>query len=158
MRAILLKCVFYDPAVQVPLIVRPPRGRSSRLVDDMVEHFDAAATIRDIAGAPDVPQSSAQSLRGYVDGDDPVRREVSFTENWGFLAAGTYEHKLVVDEDTIRPLQLFDRCLDPLEDENLVASPSHRQVIEEIMEAGVRPFLATAPQRPHSSLFAVNPG
>jgi len=148
---LLLKCVFYDPAVQVPLIMRPPRGRPPRLV----EHFDAAATIRDIAGAPDPPQSAARSLRGYVDGDDPVRREVSFTGNWGSLAAATYEHKLVVDEDTLRPLQLFDRRLDPLEDENLVAAPSHRHVIEEIMEGHVRPFLATAPARPHRSLFAV---
>jgi arylsulfatase A-like enzyme len=153
---LLLKCVFYDASVRVPLIVRPPRGRPSRLVDDLVEHFDAAATIRDIAGAPDTPQSAARSLRGYVDGDDPIQREVSFTENWGFLAAETHEHKLVVDEDTLEPLQLFDRNLDSLEDENLVAAPSHRHVIEEIMEGHVRPFLATAPARPHGSLFAAD--
>ncbi len=151
----LLKCVFYDPSVRVPLIVRPPGGRERRVVDDLVEHFDISAAIRDIASAPDLAESDARSLRGYVDGDDPRPRTVSITENWGFAAFETDHHKLVVDEDTLTPVQLFDRREDPLEDHNLVVDPDHAGTIDEMLDTQVRPFLATPPARPHRSLFAV---
>jgi arylsulfatase len=151
----LLKCVFYDPSVRVPLIVRPPGGREGRVVDDIVEHFDISAAIRHIASAPDLVESEARSLRGYVDGDDPEARTVSITENWGFAAFETEHHKLVLDEDTLTPVQLFDRREDPLEDHNLVADPDLAEIIDEMLDTHARPFLATPPARPHQSLFAV---
>ena len=49
---LMSKCVLYEPAVRVPLIVRPPRGCEPRVVDALVEHLDVPATIRDIANAP----------------------------------------------------------------------------------------------------------
>ena len=48
------KCVLYEPAVRVPLIIRPPGGCSQAVVDSLVEHLDVPATVREIAGAPDV--------------------------------------------------------------------------------------------------------
>ncbi|MDX2381872.1 MAG: sulfatase-like hydrolase/transferase [Acidimicrobiia bacterium] len=151
---LLFKCVFYDASVRVPLIVRPPSGTEGQTVDALVEHIDVAATIRDIAGAPAPPSSEARSFLGYFAGDDPEPREVSITENWGFAAFETAEYKLVVDEDTLTPLQLFDRGEDPNEDTNVVVDPAYRDAIESIMSAHVRPFLATAPVRPHRSMFA----
>ncbi|MCP3938219.1 MAG: sulfatase-like hydrolase/transferase [Actinomycetia bacterium] len=150
----LLKCVFYDPSVRVPLIVRPPGGREGRVVDDLIEQFDVSAAIREVASAPDLAGSAARSLRGYVDGDDPAARTVSISENWGFAAFETNHHKLVVDEDTLTPVQLFDRRADPLEDHNLVADPDQAETIEGMFDTHVRPFLATPPARPHQSLFA----
>jgi choline-sulfatase len=147
------KCVLYDQAVRVPLIVRPPTGTTARVVDDLVEHIDVPATLRAIAGAPDVPDSEGRSLLGYVDGDDPARRQLSVTENWGFAAFETDDHKLVVDEDAMTPCQLFDRHADPNEDTNLLADPAHKDVVDELMETRVRPFLATPPARPHPSIF-----
>jgi arylsulfatase A-like enzyme len=44
---LMSKCVLYEPAVRVPLIVRPPRGCEPRVVDALVEHLDVPATIRD---------------------------------------------------------------------------------------------------------------
>ncbi len=153
----LLKCLFYDPAVRVPLIVRPPGGRETRTVDDFIEQIDLAAAIRDIAGGPSVPGSAARSLRGYVDGRDPDPRPISISENWGFASFETDEHKLVVDEDTLTAVQLFDRKNDPLEDNNLVADPESAEVIEEIVELHARPFMSTGATRPHQSMFAVDP-
>ena len=153
-----LKCLFYDPAVRVPLIIRPPGGREARVVDDLVEQIDLAAAIRDIAGGPPLAGSAARSLRGYVDGPDPEPRAVSITENWGFAGFETDDHKLVVDEDTMTAVQLFDRYDDPLEDDNIVADPESAEVIELLMETHVRPFLSVAATRPHQSMFAVEPG
>src|SRR5205814_10098747 len=52
---LMSKCVFYEPSVRVPLIVRPPGGCARRVVDALVEHVDVPATARAIAGAADVP-------------------------------------------------------------------------------------------------------
>ena len=80
-------------------------------------------------------------------------RSVSISENWGFAAFKTERYKLVVDEDAIAPCQLFDLADDPDEDDNRVAEPDYKPVVDELMDTHVRPFLATAPARPHRSPF-----
>lgn len=147
------KCVLFDPAVRVPLIVRPPGGCDARVVDDLVEHLDVPATLRAIAGAPDVPASDGRSLLGYLTGDDPAPRVVSVSENWGFASFETDGYRLIVDEDSLAPCALFDRAVDPTEDANVVADPVYGPVVEELMTAHVRPFLATPPARPYASPF-----
>ena len=147
------KCVLYEPAVRVPLIVRPPGGISVRVEDALVEHMDVPATIRAIASAPAVAQSEGRSLLGYLNGAPPDARTLSVSENWGFAAFQTEQYKLVVDEDACAPCQLFDVVADPDEDIDLIADPSMREVVDELMDTHVRPFLATPPARPHESIF-----
>ena len=49
---LMSKCVLYEGAVRVPLIVRPPQGCPPAVVERRVEHVDVPATVRGIAGAP----------------------------------------------------------------------------------------------------------
>ena len=65
------KCVLYEPAVRVPLILRPPRGCPPGVVDALVEHIDVPATVREIAGAPALPASEGRSLLGHTRGGTP---------------------------------------------------------------------------------------
>ena len=86
------KCVLYEPAVRVPLIIRPPGGRPQAVVDSLVEHLDVPATVRAIAGAPDVALSEGRSLLASV--RDPLSaasspRSLAVSENWGFAAFET---------------------------------------------------------------------
>lgn len=150
---LMSKCVLYEQSVRVPLIVRPPGGRDARVVDELVEHLDVPATVRSIASAGPVPGSVGRSLLGYVRGDDPDPRAVSVSENWGFASFETDRYKLVVDEDALVPCQLFDLHEDPAENENLLGDPASGDVVEELMDTHVRPFFATAPARPHASVF-----
>ena len=150
---LMSKCVLYEPAVRVPLVIRPPGGCPSRVVDTLVEHLDVPATLRDVAGAPDVPQSEGRSLLPVVRGDDMTPRELTVSENWGFAAFETNRYKMVVDEDAVTPCQLFDLEEDPLEDRNVVDDPASKHVVEELLERHVRPFLRTPPARPHPSPF-----
>ena len=153
---LMSKCVMYDGAVNVPLIVRSPRGAAvtrGAVVDALVEHVDVPATLRDIAGADELPHSVGRSLLPYLRGDDPEPRSVSISENWGFASFVTDRYKLVVDEDACAPCQLFDRRDDPCENENLVDDPLHADAVEQLMAERVRPFFATAPTRPHRSPF-----
>jgi arylsulfatase len=150
---LMSKCVLYRQAVRVPLIVRPPNGCAPAVVDDLVEHMDVAASLRAMAGAPELPQTAGRSLLGYLNGSRPERRELSISENWGFAAFETANFKLVVDEDAREACQLFDLRSDPTEDANLLADPAYKDVIDELTATVVDPFLATAPARPHPSPF-----
>ncbi len=151
---LMSKCVLYEPAVRVPLIVRPPRGCEPRVVDALVEHLDVPATIRDIANAPALTAGVGRTLLGHVRGDEPTNpRTISISENWGFASFETDRYKLVVDEDAGTPCQLFDRRDDPGEDDDRLADPECKPVVDELMDSYVRPFLTVAPKRPHKSPF-----
>ncbi len=151
---LMSKCLLYEPAVRVPLIVRPPGGCAPRVVDDLIEHLDVPATIRAVAGAPGPPDSAGRSLLGYFAGDDPEPRRVAISENWGFASFETDDHRLVIDEDARTPCQLFDHAVDPAEDDNLVGEPGSAALLEHLMDTWARPFLTIPPQRPHPSPFA----
>ena len=151
---LMSKCVLYEPAVRVPLIVRPPGGCVPRVVDSLIEQIDVPATLRGIAGAPEVPGAEGVSLLSAVGGGPPPTRQVAVSENWGFAAFETERHKLVVDEDASAPCQLFDLAEDPSEDDDLLPDPQAAATVEELMETHVRPFFATTPVRPHPSPFA----
>ena len=148
------KCVLYEQAVRVPLIIHPPGGCDPMVIDELVEQIDVPATIRAIAGAPEVARSDGRSLLGHLDGSAPEARTVSVSENWGFGSFETDRYRLVVDEDRAVPCQLFDLATDPFEDHNVVAEPGHAEVLAELMATIVQPFLATPPARPHPSPFA----
>ena len=69
---LMSKCVLYEPAVRVPLIVRPPGGCPARVVDALVEHLDVPATVREIAGAPDIPRQRGPLAAAEPAGRPPV--------------------------------------------------------------------------------------
>lgn len=150
---LMSKCVLYGPAVRVPLVVRPPGGCAPATVDALVEHVDVPATLREIAGAPDVPRSEGRSLAGWFRGGASDPRPITVSENWGFACFETERYKIVVDEDALAPCQLFDLAEDPHEDVDLLHEPAAKDVVEGLMEGFVRPFLSTAPARPHPSIF-----
>jgi len=150
---LLSKCVLYEPAVRVPLVVRPPGGCAPRVVGTLVEQLDVPATVRELAGAPPLPGSEGRSLLAHLEGGSSPPRRVAVSENWGFASFETDRYRLVVDEDAGTPCQLFDLDQDPTEDVNLVADPALSEVLEELMEELVRPFLAIPPARPVPSLF-----
>ena len=130
-----------------------PGGSPSRVVDALVEHFDVPATLRDIAGAPAIPDGEGRSLLAALRGEVQGSRGATVSENWGFAVFETDRHKLIVDEDAVTPCQLFDLHEDPAEDVDLLPDPLSAPVVEAIMETHVRPFFAAPPARPHPSLF-----
>jgi choline-sulfatase len=150
---LMSKCVLYEGAVRVPLIIRPPGGSAPRVVGSLVEHLDVPATLREIAAAPEIPDGEGRSLLAAAGGDSTAERAVAVSENWGFAVFETDRHKLVVDEDAVTPCQLFDLHEDPAEDNDLLPDPVWAPVVEEIMETHVRPFYRTPASRPHPSLF-----
>ena len=150
---LMSKCVLYRGASKVPLVVRPPGGCAPVVVDDLVEHLDVPTTLRDIVDASPCPDGEGRSLLGYLNGEPPTGRDVSISENWGFAVFETDRYKLVVDEDALTPCHLVDLHDDPNEDVNVLADPAYGSVVDDLMDAYVRPFLATPPARPKPSPF-----
>jgi arylsulfatase A-like enzyme len=108
----------------------------------MVEHVDLSATLRAAPGAGAVPGSAGRSLLPALSGEPQAGKPVVVSENFGFGMWRTQRYKLVAYEPDCQPAQLFDLTEDPAEEHNLVTSPAHRQVLEELMDSTVRPFLA----------------
>ena len=139
-------------AVRVPLIVRPPGGCESRVVDSLVEHLDVP---RPFAASPAPPTS----LTARADRCSEAVRWVPRTpgrhgeRELGFAVFETDRYRLVVDEDAVTPCQLFDLHEDPRRTRDLLPDPLMAPVAEEIMETHVRPFFRIPPARPHPSLF-----
>lgn len=152
---LLAKMVFYAPSVRIPLIVRPPGGVEGRVITARIEQFDLSATINEICEARPVPGSEARSLLPAIrEAGEVPTRPASISENWGFSMFETDRHKLVVHEDDLTPVQLFDLAEDPLEDRDLIDDPAQRATIEGLMETHVRPFFKTPPLRPHRPAFS----
>lgn len=150
---LMSKCVLYQSAVRVPLIIRPPAGCAPLVIDSLIEHIDVPATVREIASAPAVPASEGRSLLSHLGGENVAPRLVSVSENWGFASFETEQFKIVVEEDTLVPCQLFDLLDDPEEDHDLLPDPHSKGTVDQLMETLVRPFFRTPPARPHPSPF-----
>jgi choline-sulfatase len=143
------KKVFYEPSVRVPMIIRPPGGTQPRTINERVQLMDLGATFRAVASAAPIEHSAANSLLpSLTEGHAPASPAALPSENYGFAMFLTERYKLMVDEDTCEPLQLFDLWEDPAEDRNLCYEPSGVAPLNRLMEEHARPFLATPPLRP----------
>lgn len=140
--------VFYEPAVKVPLIIRPPGGGPGRRFADMVEHVDLSATLLDIAGARPLPGAPGRTLADVAEGSRATGRSVVISENFGFGMWRTERYKLVVHERQQLPVQFFSLVDDPDEDHNLVSDPGYAEVVGDLMYDHVRRFLASSSFRP----------
>ena len=140
----LTKMVFYEPAVRVPLLIRPPVAPTTQLVTDLVEHLDVSATIRALAGADaaDVTFEGRPLLDPAGSCRDPARSAVH-SENFGLGMVRTATHKVVFWEDTQEAVQLFDLVVDPFEDDNLMGTSAAAEVLDELRERHIGPFLAS---------------
>jgi choline-sulfatase len=142
---LLNKMVFYEPSVRVPLIIRPPGGSRARRFTGLIEHLDLSTTLVEVAGGKPVPDTEGRSLTGLI--ESGTGREVVVSENFGFGMWRTERYKLVVHEAQRLPVQLFDLAEDPAEDRNQVNDPAQRQVVADLMDAYVNPFLDQAQAR-----------
>jgi len=115
-------------SIAVPLIVAGPGVRSGVKSDALVNLIDLSATFLDYAGAGQLPDTDALSLRPTLEGASATHRDFVFSgmttpgneHDWDLVWDG--RHKLVLQRNG-DPL-LFDLQSDPHEDTNLATSPS----------------------------------
>lgn len=140
------KAVFYEQAVRVPCIVRPPQALPKGLVSDaLVEHIDLPVTMIEMANAQALNGSLGQSLLpylGYASGDRrlDMGKEAVMAELFGQSTAITDEFKLTVRIEDHRVSQLFDLKEDPNELVNQRDNPKYEAAIKSLIEKYVLPL------------------
>jgi len=131
------KSVFYESALNVPLIVRPPGGTAQWQASGLTDHLDISATLLDAAGAAALESSPGESLLSKIlagpdaadaqTGKDVVFSEVG--ESGPFCSmARDEQYKMTIDTSTAEPLELYDLRIDPQELQNLVNDPDYEGV------------------------------
>jgi arylsulfatase A-like enzyme len=141
----LYKSIFFNAAVNVPLILRwPGRIAPARTCDALVEIIDVFPTLLEGLGLESSPRCLGRSLWPVLDNTDRPHREAAFSE---VATQGTYgtmirtnRHKYVVDQQGCG-YQLFALEADANEQCNLVGRPDAKGVEAELRERLLRFYL-----------------
>ncbi|MBW1709189.1 MAG: sulfatase-like hydrolase/transferase [Deltaproteobacteria bacterium] len=133
------KIVFYDGALNIPCVFRPPKGVESWQSEALTDHLDITASLIDIAGARPLEESDGQSLIPKIqEGPDGVNaqkgKEVVFSEVYGCSMAFDGRYKMTIFSGTQEPVELFDLENDPDELTNLANDPALESVRQEFLD------------------------
>ncbi len=170
------KCTLYDPGLQVPLIIRWPRGGlvGGAVRDNLVSNVDYLPTLLELAGLP-VP-GTVQGQSFLRPGRDAVFAELTY-HSWfnPMRAIRTATHKLIVNFAAGEPIQdpsqawrplttpvasplgarplveFYDLTADPNELVNLPATKQRQELLERLcrwMEDTDDPLLHGVPVSP----------
>ncbi len=146
------KSVFYEGALNVPLIVRPPGGTGSWTAHGLTDHYDICATLLDAAGADRLEVDRGLSLRPKIEAgsdasDAQHGKDVVFSEVNLYSMARTERHKMTIDSLTRAPLELYDLENDPHELRNVVGEPRHSGVRDRFLGEYFGHLLANVNER-----------
>jgi choline-sulfatase len=152
----------YDPALQVPLIIRyPGRVREGHKVPFMTEHIDVAPTICDLMGLAPMPVAHGESLRPYLEGRRPstprshivsqyLENEEAFvrTDLWKYIYC-TGQRKRTDGYQTDNPTPgRYERLFDLQSDPNEFRDVSRAQpgVVRQMRDLHIARYNATHPE------------
>jgi choline-sulfatase len=151
----------YDPALQVPLILRLPGRVGRRVVNDFTESVDVSPTLFDLLNVPRFDNHHGQSLLPYLEGRRPQRpRDSIFSEyleneeaciradRWKFTqCSGKRKRTDGYETDNPTPgryFRLYDLQSDPGEFTDVAAG--HPEVVAELSKVMLERFRSTHPE------------
>jgi choline-sulfatase len=142
---LIYKTNFSDPAMRVPLIVRPPvSSPPPRTSAALVELMDVGATIADYASAALPTESFARSLRGILEGRSSSHREFAVSEYDGHSCVVTEGLKVEFDRAR-QPVLAFDRRLDPDETSDVSKLAAYADPIRDVTNRLSQFYVRTPP-------------
>ena len=151
---LIAKKVFYEGAVKVPCVVRPPGGTAGWVSRGLTDHLDIAATFLDAAGAETIDGSPGRSLVPVVEAGETdanaqrhkpaVLSEFAGTDPYSMVLTDRY--KMSVNTRTREPLDLYDMEEDPSELHNRVEDDALADVRAAICEEHLPGLLANVNQ------------
>lgn len=140
------KEVFYSGSVNVPLLIRPPKGVQGWVSSGLTETIDLATTVLDIANAAPLPDSYGVSLLPRIQaGDTPKGQKgkaAVLSELVRYTMVYDSRYKLVVRTLTGEAMEMYDTLHDPNETKNLAKDVSFEQVRQQMMEQYFHPLTA----------------
>jgi len=144
------KIVFYEGALKIPCIIRPPKGVKGWKSNGLTDQIDITATLMDIADAVSFKDSDGVSLLSKIQAgpdapDAQTHKEAIYSEVSLYSMVLTDKYKMTVDALTRQPTELYDIENDPDELDNIVRYPELKAVQEELLEK----YINTLLRNPH---------
>lgn len=141
------KNVFYEGALNIPFVVRPPGGTEPWSAHGLTDHLDISATLLDVANAAHPGADYGTSLLSKVASgpeslDAQQGKPVVFSEVTLYSMARTERYKMTIDSLTREPLELYDMENDPNEFLNLVNESRLSGVRQRFLEESFSHLLA----------------
>ncbi|HEC38657.1 hypothetical protein LCGC14_0553450 [marine sediment metagenome] len=133
------KIVFYEGALRIPLIIRPPGGIDGWKCNGLTDHIDIAASLIKIADAKPLEDCEGRSLISQVLAGPENQgaqkgKKVVFSQVLGYTMTRSERYKLVVRSRNLEPVELYDLQNDPNELENKAKDPSLSHIREDFIE------------------------
>ena len=148
---LIAKKVFYDGALNIPCIIRPPGGIEGWQSNGLTDHLDIGATLLDAAGAAPYEDSDGLSLLPLIAGgpnapNAQVHKTAILSEMGlpprAYSMVRTDRYKMSVNTLTREPLDLYDMEEDPNELHNQVDNPSLKAVRDELLNVHLNRLLS----------------
>jgi arylsulfatase A-like enzyme len=144
---LLAKKVFYEGAVNVPCLFRPPNGQGQGSTDALLNHLDIVATLIDICGAAPLQDSPSQSIAPLLHGKSAASHREAVLCELGlppsaFVMVRTNEYKLSADAKTREPIELYDLAEDPAELHNLIEREDYAEIRQHLLNDVMNPMLS----------------
>lgn len=137
------KCVFFDPVVRVPAIIRPPNGAAGPIqCNKLVSLPDLTATILDVAGCEPGRNVFGKSLIPVFDDSNQVGRNLVISELFDLTMVYDGRWKLVLNSQN-EVVQLFDTLQDPTESLNLACHEKSADIINHLRHELLQFLLST---------------
>jgi len=133
------KMTYYEGALHIPCIIRPPGGVKEWKSSGLTDHLDLTVTMLDIAGAKAFQHCEGRSLAPKIEAGPENRdaqkgKEQIFSELGGIVAVFDGRFKQVTEIKTRESLQLYDLENDPKELHNLAKEDSHKVIRQELFD------------------------
>lgn len=129
------KVLPYEAAIRVPLIIRPPGGCAPFVDRGPVDLLDVVATMLDWAALePGERRPLTDRVLGRATTEPPQSRAIIF-ENMGYVGIRGPDATLAWDRASARPVELYDRRLDPDQLRNVVDDPAFAPLRAELTDA-----------------------
>ena len=126
----------FEPTLNTPLIIRSPKLKGEKVVEQIVEYVDIYPTLCDLANIELPTHLDGSSLKGLMKGE---------TEGWKNYAIAKYQNGTTYIEgdyfytewrhkDTGKYLgrMLYDRTIDPEENTSLIKDPKYQEVVKDM--------------------------
>ena len=144
---LLAKKNFYEGAVNVPCLFRPPGGGDSRQSRALMSHLDIVATLSDIAGAAELKKSDGRVLRPMLKGGLQDTHQPAVLSELGlppsvYTMLRTDRYKLSIDTRSRAAIDLYDMQEDPDELHNLVNESDYQLIKSDLIENMLNPMIS----------------
>ena len=140
------KIVFYEGALRIPLIIRPPGGIKKWRCNGFTDQIDIATSLIDIANAKPLGKCDGRSLipqilAGPKDKNAQKGRDVVFSQVLGYTMARSEHYKLIVRSHNLDPVEFYDLEKDSKEINNKVNDPALQDIIQQLIDNHIRKVL-----------------